>query len=105
MKPELQFSKRKRSQSLGWLAQIYFDEGPEAASRRLEEVFADEQPVVVEREGQPSARTDVLRDAERIKYRAFGPPALWQSPYSILQVSLDEVSARRPGRSLHVPRG
>src|SRR5258708_30975322 len=100
----------QKSRSLGWLEQIYFEKGADAAKADFEREF----PVAIESlyslrrigEGQSVIRTDT--DAkDGIEYDSYSPPAFWEIPYQIMRVRLEKVNQREylfhSGEELVVP--
>jgi transcriptional regulator with XRE-family HTH domain len=81
--------RRKKTRSIGWLAEIYFRDGREAAEAALEAISPGEflQNYRVMRKGEPALRT-TAEQQDRIRYETFAPP-LWAWPYSILRVRFD----------------
>lgn len=79
----------KKVGTLGWLAELYFAKGPEAAQDALgslvpEAVMRPYSPVRAG-EGQAYLRTDV-EVLDDISYDSFSPPPLWEAPYGVYRV-------------------
>jgi len=87
--------RRKKTRSIGWLAEIYFRDGREAAQAALEAVSPGDllQNYRVVRKGEPAMRT-TAEQQDRIRYETFAPP-LWAWPYSILRVRFDPAEKDR----------
>lgn len=88
-------SRRKKSRSVAWLADIYFREGGDAARKALEAVSPGDmlQNHRVVRRGEHALRTHA-QQRDRIHYQSFNPP-LWSWPYSILRVRFDAAEKDR----------
>ena len=87
--------RRKKTRSIGWLAEIYFRDGRQAAQAALEAVSPGDllQNYRVVRKGEPALRT-AAEQQDRIRYETFAPP-LWAWPYSILRVRFDPAEKDR----------
>jgi len=87
--------RRKKARSIGWLAEIYFRDGREAARTALEAISPGDllQNYRVVRRGEHALRTTTEK-RDRIRYQSFNPP-LWAWPYSILRVRFDPVEKDR----------
>jgi transcriptional regulator with XRE-family HTH domain len=87
--------RRKKARSIGWLAEIYFRDGREAAQAALEAISPGDllQNYRVVRKGEPALRT-TAEQQDRIRYQTFAPP-LWAWPYSILRVRFDPAEKDR----------
>jgi transcriptional regulator with XRE-family HTH domain len=87
--------RRKKARSIGWLSEIYFRDGREAAQIALEAISPGElfQNYRVVRKGEPALRT-AAEQQDRIRYQTFAPP-LWAWPYSILRVRFDPAEKDR----------
>ena len=69
--------RRKKARSIGWLAEIYFRDGRDAARTALEAVSPGDmlQSYRVVRRGEHALRTHADR-RDRIRYQSFNSP-LW----------------------------
>jgi transcriptional regulator with XRE-family HTH domain len=87
--------RRKKTRSIGWLADIYFRDGRRAAQTALEAISPGDllQNYRVVRKGEPAMRT-TAEQQDRIRYETFAPP-LWAWPYSILRVRFDPAEKDR----------
>jgi transcriptional regulator with XRE-family HTH domain len=87
--------RRKKTRSIGWLAEIYFRDGRRAAQTALEAISPGDllQNYRVVRKGEPAMRT-TAEQQDRIRYETFAPP-LWAWPYSILRVGFDPAEKDR----------
>ena len=87
--------RRKKTRSIGWLADIYFRDGRAAAQAALEAISPGDllQNYRVVRKGEPALRT-AAEQQDRIRYETFAPP-LWAWPYSILRVRFDPAEKDR----------
>ncbi|MCH8890552.1 MAG: helix-turn-helix domain-containing protein [Myxococcales bacterium] len=87
--------RRKKARSIGWLAEIYFRDGRQAAQTALEAISPGDllQNYRVVRKGEPALRT-TAEQQDRILYQTFAPP-LWAWPYSILRASFDPAEKDR----------
>jgi transcriptional regulator with XRE-family HTH domain len=87
--------RRKKARSIGWLAEIYFREGREAAQTALEAVSPGDllRNCRVVRNGEQALRTNA-EQRDRIQYQSFNPP-LWGWPYSILRVRFDPAEKEK----------
>jgi len=87
--------RRKKARSIGWLAEIYFRDGRQAAQAALEAISPGDllQNYRVVRKGEPALRT-TAEQQDRIRYQTFAPP-LWAWPYSILRVHFDPAEKDR----------
>jgi transcriptional regulator with XRE-family HTH domain len=81
--------------SIGWLAEIYFRDGRDAARTALEAVTPGEllEHYRVVRRGEQALRT-VGGRRDRILYQSFNPP-FWAWPYSILRCRFDPAEKER----------
>jgi len=95
MRPAKTPDRRKKARSIGWLAEIYFRDGRQAAQAALEAISPGDllQNYRVVRKGEPALRT-AAEQQDRIRYQTFAPP-LWAWPYSILQVRFDPMEKDR----------
>jgi transcriptional regulator with XRE-family HTH domain len=89
MTPAKMSDRRKKARSIGWLAEIYFRDGPKAAQAALEAISPGDllQNYRVVRKGEPALRT-AAEQQDNIRYQTFAPP-LWAWPYSILRVRFE----------------
>src|SRR5438105_6785560 len=71
--------------TLGWLTNIYFTQGRDAAESTLRAVVPAPGLHSVVKSGRSTWRTDV-EDRDGISYENFNPSAFWETPYSILKV-------------------
>ena len=71
--------------TLGWLANIYFTQGREAAESALRALVPAPGLHAVVKNGRSTWRTDV-EDRDGIGYENYNPPAFWETPYSVLKV-------------------
>jgi transcriptional regulator with XRE-family HTH domain len=87
--------RRKKSHSIGWLAEISFRDGREAARTALAAISPGDllQNYRVVRRGEHALRT-TTEHRDRIRYQSFNPP-LWAWPYSILRVRFDPAEKDR----------
>ena len=87
--------RRRKARSIGWLAEIYFRDGRQAAQAALEAISPWDllQNYRVVRKGEPALRT-AAGQQDRIRYETFAPP-LWAWPYSILRVRFDPAEKDR----------
>jgi transcriptional regulator with XRE-family HTH domain len=87
--------RRKKTRSIGWLAEIYFRDGRRAAQAALEAISPGDllQNYRVVRKGEHALRT-TAEQQDRIRYETFAPP-LWAWPYSILRVRFDPAEKDR----------
>ena len=83
--------RRRKARSIGWLAEIYFRDGRDAAQTALEAVSPEDllRNCRVVRRGERARRTNA-EPRDRIQYQSFNPP-LWGWPYSILRLTRDEA--------------
>ena len=81
-KPELRTPK---PWTLGWLTNVYFTQGRDAAESALRAVVPAPGLHSVVKSGRSTWRTDV-EDRDGISYEHFNPSAFWETPYSILKV-------------------
>jgi transcriptional regulator with XRE-family HTH domain len=83
--------RRRKVRSIGWLAEIYFRDGRDAAQTALEAVSPGNllRNCRVVRKGEQALRTNADQ-RDRIRYQSFNPP-LWGWPYSILRARFDPV--------------
>jgi transcriptional regulator with XRE-family HTH domain len=80
--------------TLAWLEKVYFSKGYKAAEEAFQLLLPDidlrsyhlQRPG----QGQLSRRTDI-QTADGISYRSYNAPALWDVPYSLLRVRLENV--------------
>ena len=88
-------SRRKKSRSVAWLADIYFRDGEDAARKALEAISPGDmlRNHRVVRRGEAALRTHA-QQRDRIRYQSFNPP-LWGWPYSILQARFDPAEKDR----------
>jgi len=95
MTPRKPSDRRKKARSIGWLAEIYFREGRDAAQTALEAVSPGDllRSCRVVRTGEQALRTDA-EQRDRIQYQSFNPP-LWGWPYSILRVRFDPAEKEK----------
>ncbi len=87
--------RRRKARSIGWLAEIYFRDGREAAQTALEAVSPENllRNCRVVRKGEQALRTNT-EQRDRIRYQSFNPP-LWGWPYSILRARFDPVEKEK----------
>jgi transcriptional regulator with XRE-family HTH domain len=87
--------RRKKARSIGWLAEICFRDGRQAARTALEAISPGDvlQNYRVVRKGEPTQRT-ATKQQDRIRYETFAPP-LWAWPYSILRARFDPAEKDR----------
>lgn len=89
-------SPAKSDRSLGWLEQLYFALGAEAAKAEFERDFpaASESSYRLLRpgEGQPVHRTDADEAKDDISYDSYSPPAFWELPYQLLRLNMGKVA-------------
>jgi transcriptional regulator with XRE-family HTH domain len=71
--------------TLGWLANVYFTQGRDAAESALRAIVPAPGLHAVVKTGRATWRTDV-EERDGISYENFNPPAFWETPYSILKV-------------------
>ena len=71
--------------TLGWLMNVYFTQGRDAAESALRSVVPAPGLHAVVKAGRDTWRTDV-DERDGISYENFNPPAFWEHPYSILKV-------------------
>ena len=71
--------------TLGWLTNLYFTHGHDAAERALRAIVPAPGLHAVVKLGRATWRTDV-EERDGISYENFNPPAFWETPYSILKV-------------------
>ena len=71
--------------TLGWLTNVYFAHGAEAAESALRAIVPAPGLHAVVKVGRLTWRTDV-EEQDGISYENFNPPAFWETPYSILKV-------------------
>ncbi len=83
--------RRRKSRSIGWLAEIYFRDGRDAAQTAFEAVSPGDllRNCRVVRGGEQALRTNA-EQRDRIRYQSFNPP-LWGWPYSVLRARFDPV--------------
>jgi transcriptional regulator with XRE-family HTH domain len=87
--------RRRKARSIGWLAEIYFRDGRDAAQTALEAVSPENllRNCRVVRRGEQALRTNT-EQRDRIRYQSFNPP-LWGWPYSILRARFDPVEKEK----------
>lgn len=87
--------RRKKARSIGWLADIYFRDGREAARIALEAISPGDllQNYRVVRRGEHALRT-TTEQRDRIRYQSFTPP-LWAWPYSVLRARFEPAEKDR----------
>ena len=87
--------RRRKVRSIGWLAEIYFRDGRDAAQTALEAVSPENllRNCRVVRRGEQARRTSADQ-RDRIRYQSFNPP-LWGWPYSILRARFDPVEKEK----------
>ena len=87
--------RRRKAKSIGWLAEIYFRDGRDAAQTALEAVSPENllRNCRVVRGGEQALRTNA-EQRDRIRYQSFNPP-LWGWPYSILRARFDPVEKEK----------
>ena len=71
--------------TLGWLTNVYFTQGRDAAESALRAIVPAPGLHAVVKVGRATWRTDV-EERDGISYENFNPPAFWETPYSILKV-------------------
>jgi transcriptional regulator with XRE-family HTH domain len=71
--------------TLGWLANVYFTQGRDAAETALRAIAPAPRLHAVVKLGRATWRTDA-EERDGISYETFNPPAFWETPYSILRV-------------------
>ena len=71
--------------TLGWLTNVYFEHGADAAESALRAIVPAPGLHAVVKAGRLTWRTDV-EEQDGIGYENFNPPAFWETPYSILKV-------------------
>jgi transcriptional regulator with XRE-family HTH domain len=71
--------------TLGWLTNVYFTQGRDAAESALRAIVPAPGLHAVVKLGRATWRTDV-EERDGISYQNFNPPAFWETPYSILKV-------------------
>jgi transcriptional regulator with XRE-family HTH domain len=71
--------------TLGWLTNVYFQHGAQAAESALRAIVPAPGLHAVVKVGRLTWRTDV-EEQDGISYENFNPPAFWETPYSILKV-------------------
>lgn len=80
--------------SLGWLEELYYLQGPSLASDAFKAQLAPSAvsgySVLKSEEGQPTLRTDV-NDKDGIEYESFNPPAFWEVPYNLLKATFSHT--------------
>lgn len=85
----------KTDRSLGWLEQLYFTQGAEAAKAEFERDLpaAAESSYRLLRlgEGQPVHRTDA-EAKDGISYDSYSPPAFWELPYQLLRLRMEKIA-------------
>jgi transcriptional regulator with XRE-family HTH domain len=88
-------SSAKADRSLGWLEQLYFTQGAEAAKAEFERDFSavSESSYRLLRlgEGQAVRRTDA-EAKDGISYDSYSPPAFWELPYQVLRLRMEKVT-------------
>jgi transcriptional regulator with XRE-family HTH domain len=75
-----------RPWTLGWLANVYFAQGRDAAQTALRAIAPAPRLHAVVKQGRATWRTDG-EERDGISYETFNPPAFWETPYSILRVT------------------
>ena len=87
--------RRRKTRSIGWLAEIYFRDGRDAAQTALEAVSPENllRNCRVVRRGEQALRTNA-EQRDRIQYQSFNPP-LWGWPYSILRARFDPIEKEK----------
>ena len=78
--------------TLGWLAEVFLQQGPDAAARALDSLGSKRSRFEIQRRGQgrESVRTDV-RVRDGIHYQSFDPPPAWEAPYCVNFVKFDDT--------------
>ena len=71
--------------TLGWLTNVYFTHGRDAAESALRAIVPAPALHAVVKVGRATWRTDA-EERDGISYETFNPPAFWETPYSILKV-------------------
>jgi transcriptional regulator with XRE-family HTH domain len=71
--------------TLGWLTNVYFTQGRDAAENALRAIVPAPGLHAVVKVGRATWRTDA-EERDGISYENFNPPAFWETPYSILRV-------------------
>ena len=89
------YDRKRKARSIGWLAEIYFRDGRDAARTALEAVTPGEllEHYRVVRRGEHALRTHGER-RDRILYQTFNPP-FWAWPYSILRCRFEPAEKER----------
>jgi transcriptional regulator with XRE-family HTH domain len=72
--------------TLGWLTNVYFTQGHDAAEGALRAIVPAPGLHAVVKIGRATWRTDA-EERDGISYETFNPPAFWETPYSILKVT------------------
>jgi transcriptional regulator with XRE-family HTH domain len=71
--------------TLGWLTNVYFTQGRDAAEGALRAIVPAPGLHAVVKVGRATWRTDV-EERDGISYENFNPSAFWETPYSVLKV-------------------
>ena len=83
--------------TLGWLENLYFTAGNDAVQDAIRSAVPKEllsDFLIVHRdEGIASMRVDI-KEADKIQYVSFSPPAYWGAPITVLKMDLDSTPVK-----------